>query len=215
MGKDHVNSNDNGKGADIFNDVPGMIEKVLRKIEAGIEQLETLDNGYDKWEEKMNLRAFATTKIKINQLKKTTAAFNEKRENKLYRTADGGSGDPDNADKFSNLSKKTLERIDRLSSPGSWNDVRELSRMRHSDWKDLTECRKLRDDEYVKANTFDSMAHSARKKSLQSGDRKLLSGFESWYNESMELLLRTFKELVDVIEHFRQTKNTLMREKKI
>jgi hypothetical protein len=214
MGKDHVNSNDNGKGADIFNDVPGMVEKIIRRIEKGIKDIEDHSRGYAGIE-KVDVSGFEATGKKIAQLRRTVASFNEKREHQTYRTADGGSGDPENANKFSMLSRDTVAGIERLCSikPEAWDNTYELGKMRNSDWNVVARCRKFRDGSYVKEHTFDQMAYGSRKTSL-AGDKKLAKGFDEWYMKSEALLLQTFEELTEVVEHFRETKNSILRKRK-
>lgn len=213
MGKDHINSSDNGKGADIFNDVPGMVEKAIRSIERGIRDIEEHNRGYSGIE-RMDVSGFETTRIKINHLRSTVASFNERRENRTFRTADGGSGDPDNAGKFSLFSRDMVAEIDRLCKVSSWDDTHKLNGMKNADWKGVAKMRQFRNTAYVEERTFDRMAYQARRASLQAGDRKLVSGFDKWYEESRVLLIGTFEELTDVIESFHDNKSALLRKRR-
>ncbi len=213
MGRDHVNSNDNGKGADIFNDVPGMVEKVIRRLEQGIKDIEQHNNGY-AGAEKTDLSGFDTTEKRIAHLRSTVAGFNEKREHRTFRTADGGAGDPRNADKFSNFSKDTLLKIDRLCEINFLQDTYALSKMKNSDWNAVAHCRKFRNGEHVLEHTFDNMAFNARRESLEAGDKKLVSKFDKWHSEAEELLFETFEELTAVVEHFYSVKNSMLRKRK-
>ncbi|PWV48767.1 hypothetical protein [Chitinophaga sp. S165] len=213
MGRDHVNSNDNGKGADIFNDVPGMVEKVIRKLEQGIKDIEQHNNGYSG-SEKTDLSGFDTTVKRITHLRTTVAGFNEKREHKTFRTADGGTGDPKNADKFSNFSKDTLLKIDRLCEINFLNDTYALSKMKNSDWNAVAYCRKFQNEEHVLEHTFDNMAFKARRASLEAGDKKLVGKFDQWHKEAEKLLFEIFKELTAVVEHFYSVKNSMLRKRK-
>jgi hypothetical protein len=213
MGVDHVNSNDNGKGSDIFNDVPGMINKILKEIEKGIAEIKKY-NGVFSHNERADLSSFDTTETKIDTLRVTLAEFNEKRENRTFRAAKGGSGDDLNAGKFSMLSKGTLAHIHRLCLIKTPANTHELGKFKHTDWNAVMYCRSIQKKDHIMDSAFDKKAYDARKKDFETHDKSLLNGFNKWFKEAETLIVKVFEQLADVVEHFHIVKSGIWRKRK-
>lgn len=225
MGRDHVNSNDFGKGADIFNDIPKMINELLPIIEEGIEKLK----GVTLEKANMPPNPVKTIEDKIKILGKHTEEFNNYRENRRFRTCGGGKGDPENDQKYSRFKKSLIEDIEKLF----WVDIEAFKGpvirtqgSKRANWISITKFQKLKGrnnekkpilPDAVKLNIVDEQAVSAKISELgdSKGAKKDINDFNKWYNESMDQLIEIFRTLADIAEVFYLYKMQIWRETRL
>lgn len=219
MGTNHVNSNDFGKGADIFNDIPKMINELVPIIEEGIKKLKEVKF------EKANIPNLANAiDEKVKTLKEENLKFFKNRENRQFRSCGGGKGDPENDKKYSAFKKNLIQNTESLFKVNitDFND-----RVRRNgdtaNWVSIMKFQKLkgRDNEKkpilpdaVKLNIVDEEARKAKILELEElkGSRSAKDAFNKWYSESMNQLIEIFRTLADITEVFYQHKMQVWRE---
>jgi len=207
MGNDHTNSNDNGKGADIFNNVSGLIGKAIEIFNKYISVCEGDPSGiYFKGD-------LRTAKSKIIFLDNASKSFAKYREEREFRTAFGGSGDPENALKFSVFSQNILRELTALFPPELNNDLRNGKKMHSEDLHRTFQVRnKVVLDGISGNSTIDRQARDARMNELAKNRR---NEFNNWYVEAENQLILTFNEFNEVVEHLQFAKKQIYKQKRI
>lgn len=200
MGLDKATSNDNGKGADIFNDVNGMmveIQGLLKKHVLAMMNDQEVKQNKDQFprDQYINTQAIAAAR----RLKTAAESFNTGRENKLFRTANGGQGDPANAKEYSNFKKDVINGVKEVFPDKIDFDykIEEIVLTREQNGKD-SDFEKLKalinDINKIKNKTRDSMAMKSRLSDFsKASDQK---GFTTWYEKMETDLKETFEALL-------------------
>jgi|GEM_PF-1474818 len=222
MGEQHVNSNDLGKGADIFNDIPKMINELIPIIEEGIKKLKGVTF------EKANIPDLANAiDEKVKTLKEQKLRFNNNRENRRFRTCGGGKGDPENDKKYSTFKKDLIQNTEKLFKVNITDFNYGVKRTGDAaNWVSIMKFQKLkgRDNEkkpilpdVVKLNIVDEEARKAKILELggSKSAKKDISDFNKWYNESINQLIEIFRTLADISEVFYQHKMQVWRETRL
>jgi hypothetical protein len=195
MGKDKETSNDNGKGADIFNNVKGMIDKIIVELD---KYDESLKKDPEVLQYKIDTTGYENVKLKIKYLKECATKFDNGREDKQWRTADGGTGDPDNANKFSGFQTSILDGIKQIFKYASVSDIAQMGRENRRDLDLIT--KQIADIDSVKKNTIDTMAKNHRTDQLRKETgQKRSKEFATWYDNMEENLKATFEALLDAV----------------
>jgi hypothetical protein len=206
--KGKVVASDGKKGADIFNNVKGMIDKIIIQLNT---HKDVLTNDIEIRQSQIPvLQLFAIVKTKIGLLEKTYVHhFNLGRENKDWRTAKAGEGNEFNDKLFSIFQSEVLSFVTEIFE-SSVVDTKKILIGKQKAYYELTKLLKI---EYVKKRTIDFKAYEHRKNQIkEESSESMTLQFDDWYEQTLKHLESIFISLEDLFKISYSVKNEIYRQ---